>query len=91
MICLIDLPYDLVNHLGGFLRVPYRPFILASTLGSLPGTPTFVPTGPSLDIDDIFAGKFSVAAINPWTLVLSAVLFVAGLMISRPLRRREGA
>ncbi|HMQ32074.1 MAG TPA: VTT domain-containing protein [Chloroflexaceae bacterium] len=88
---LIYLPYDLVNYLGGFLRVPYRPFILASILGSLPGTLTFVLAGASLDINDIFAGNFSISAINPWTLGLSAVLFVAGLVISRLLRRREGA
>jgi len=86
---LIYLPYDLVNYLAGFLRVPYRPYILASVLGSLPGTLTFVLAGASLDIDDIFAGNFSIAAINPWTLVLSAVLFIAGLVISRLLRRRE--
>jgi len=86
---LIYLPYDLVNYLAGLLRVPYRPYILASILGSLPGTLTFVLAGASLDIDDIFAGNFSIAAINPWTLVLSAVLFIAGLVSSRLLRRRE--
>lgn len=86
---LIYLPYDLVNYLAGFLRAPYRPYILASILGSLPGTLTFVLAGASLDIDDIFAGNFSISAINPWTLALSAVLFVAGLAISRLLRRGE--
>lgn len=86
---LIYLPYDLVNYLSGFLRVPYRPFILASILGSLPGTLTFVLAGASLDIDDIFAGNFSLSAINPWTLALSAVLFVAGIVISRLLKRNE--
>ncbi len=88
---LIFLPYDLVNYLSGFLRVPFRPFILASILGSLPGTLTFVLAGASLDIDDIFAGRFSISAINPWTLVLSVVLFVAGLVIARMLRQKEQA
>ncbi|GAB4428285.1 MAG: hypothetical protein OHK0015_11030 [Chloroflexi bacterium OHK40] len=86
---LIYLPYDLVNYLAGFLRVPYQPYLLASVLGSLPGTLTFVLAGASLDIDDIFAGNFSIAAINPWTLLLSAVLFVAGLVVARRLRRQE--
>lgn len=86
---LIFLPYDLVNYLSGFLRVPYRPFILASILGSLPGTLTFVLAGASLDIDDIFAGNFSVAAINPWMLGLSALLFVGGITMARLLKRRE--
>lgn len=86
---LVYLPYDLVNYLAGFLRVPYRPYILASVLGSLPGTLTFVLAGASLDIDDIFAGRFTISAINPWTLVLSVVLFVAGIVVSRLLRRKE--
>jgi uncharacterized membrane protein YdjX (TVP38/TMEM64 family) len=86
---LIYLPYDLVNYLAGFLRVPYRPYIVASILGSLPGTLTFVLAGASLNIDDIFAGRFSISAINPWTLALSAVLFVGGIAISRRLRRTE--
>ncbi|MFV9507320.1 MAG: VTT domain-containing protein [Oscillochloridaceae bacterium umkhey_bin13] len=88
---LIFLPYDLVNYLAGFLRVPYRPFILASILGSLPGTLTFVLAGASLAIDDIFAGNFSVAAINPWMLGLSAILFVGGIVVSWFLKRRETA
>jgi uncharacterized membrane protein YdjX (TVP38/TMEM64 family) len=86
---LIYLPYDLVNYLGGFLRVPYQAFILATILGSLPGTLTFVLAGASLKIDDIFAGNFSISAINPWTLVLSLVLFVAGLVVSRLLKRSQ--
>lgn len=88
---LIYLPYDLVNYLAGFLRVPYRPYILASVLGSLPGTLTFVLAGASLKIEDILAGRFEVSAINPWTLALSALLFVGGIVISRLLRRREEA
>ena len=86
---LIYLPYDMVNYLAGFLRIPYRPYMLASILGSLPGTLTFVLAGASLPIDDIFAGRLRITAINPWTLALSVVLFVAGLAISRLLRRRE--
>ncbi|MGF1645363.1 MAG: TVP38/TMEM64 family protein [Kineosporiaceae bacterium] len=88
---LVYLPYDLVNYLAGFLRVRYRPFLAATVLGSLPGTLTFVLAGASLDIDDVFAGRISVSTVNPWTLALSAVLFVAGLVVSRLLRRREAA
>jgi uncharacterized membrane protein YdjX (TVP38/TMEM64 family) len=87
---LIYLPYDLVNYLAGFLRVPYRPYLLASVLGSLPGTLTFVLAGASLNIADILAGRFRISAINPWTLVLSAVLFVGGIVASKVLQQREG-
>jgi uncharacterized membrane protein YdjX (TVP38/TMEM64 family) len=86
---LVYLPYDLVNYLAGFLRVPYWPYLLASVLGSIPGTLTFVLAGASLNIDDIFAGRFAVSALNPWTLALSGALFVGGIAVSRLLRRKE--
>jgi uncharacterized membrane protein YdjX (TVP38/TMEM64 family) len=86
---LIYLPYDLVNYLAGFLRIAYRPFILATILGSLPGTATFVLAGAAINIDDIFAGNFSVSVFNPWALLASAALFVGGIVVSRVLRKRE--
>jgi uncharacterized membrane protein YdjX (TVP38/TMEM64 family) len=88
MMRLLYLPYDLVSYLGGLLRVPYRPFILASVLGSSPGTVAFVLAGASLDVDEVFAGSASLAAVNPWTLALAAVLFAVGLAGSRLLRRQ---
>ncbi len=86
---LVFLPYDLVNYLAGFLRISYQQFITATILGSLPGTLTFVLAGASLNIDDIIAGRFGVAAINPWSLLASVVLFVSGIAVSRLLRQRE--
>ncbi|MEK6221515.1 MAG: TVP38/TMEM64 family protein, partial [Chloroflexota bacterium] len=38
----IFLPYDLVNYLAGFLRINWLSFILATILGSIPGTIAFV-------------------------------------------------
>lgn len=86
---LIYLPYDLVNYLAGFLRVPYRPYLLGSVIGALPGTLTFTLAGASLALDDILAGRFSVSVVNPWTLALSAGLFVSGVAIARMLQHRE--
>ncbi|MBC8160814.1 MAG: TVP38/TMEM64 family protein [Roseiflexaceae bacterium] len=88
---LIFLPYDLVNYLAGFLRVAYQPFILATIIGSLPGTLTFVLAGSSVDIDDIFAGRVSPSLFNPWALAASAALFVAGLAFARLLKRRDAS
>jgi uncharacterized membrane protein YdjX (TVP38/TMEM64 family) len=89
MMRLIYLPYDLVNYLAGFLRVPYRPYLLGSVIGALPGTLTFTLAGASLALDDILAGRFSVSVVNPWTLACSAGLFIAGIVIARMLRRKE--
>jgi uncharacterized membrane protein YdjX (TVP38/TMEM64 family) len=84
----IYLPYDLVNYLGGFLRIDYKAFILATILGSIPGTITFVLAGASVRIDDVFMESFR-PELNPWTLVASVVLFVGSLLLSRYFKRRE--
>jgi uncharacterized membrane protein YdjX (TVP38/TMEM64 family) len=86
---LVYLPYDLVNYLSGFLKISYRPFILATALGSLPGTTTFVLAGASVDLADVFAGDISPSVLNPWALAASAVLFVVSLYFSRWLKQRE--
>jgi uncharacterized membrane protein YdjX (TVP38/TMEM64 family) len=86
---LVYLPYDLVNYLGGFLKVPYRPFILATALGSLPGTVTFVLAGASVNLMEVFEGGINASVFNPWALAASAVLFVGSLYFSRWLKQRE--
>lgn len=86
---LIFLPYDLVNYLAGFTRVPLTTFLLSSGLGALPGTLTFSLAGASLRLEDVLAGRFSVSALNPWTLLASALLLVGSLALSRRLKQRE--
>ena len=44
----IFLPYDLMNYMAGFMRIHMRAFILATTLGSIPGTISFVLLGASV-------------------------------------------
>ena len=81
---LVFLPYDLVNYAAGFLKIRYLPFILATILGSLPGTVSFVLFGASSGLDK-GTPKFD------WRiLVVSVLIFVASLMISRFLKRRTG-
>ena len=80
----IFLPYDLVNYLAGFLRINYWAFILATILGSLPGTLSFVLLGASTGLNAEGGG------FNPWVLVASVVIFVASLALSRLLKRRRG-
>ncbi len=45
----IFLPYDLVSYLAGFLKIKFMPFILATALGSIPGTVAFVGFGASVE------------------------------------------
>ena len=79
------LPYDLVNYLAGFLRVRYAPFILATVLGSLPGTVAFVLFGAST------GGDFSdgLPSVNAGVLAASVAIFALSLLGSRLLKRRE--
>lgn len=80
----IFLPYDLVNYLAGFLRINYVAFILATILGSLPGTLSFVLLGASTGLNAEGEG------FNPWVLVASVAIFVASLGLSRLLKHRRG-
>lgn len=81
----IFLPYDLVNYLSGFLKVRYSAFILATVLGSLPGTIAFVLFGASTDGD--FSG--GLPSLDPVVLVASVAIFIASLGLSRLFKRRE--
>lgn len=81
---LLFLPYDLVNYLSGILRLHWLPFLLATALGSLPGTVSFVLLGASLDrVDDGLGG------IDPAALGASVFIFAVSLVIARALRRRQ--
>lgn len=82
---LIFLPYDLVSYVCGFLRIDWRAFLLATALGSIPGTISFVSFGASIEgtLTDF------VPRIDPWTLGLGVVMFAISLVLSRYFRRRE--
>jgi uncharacterized membrane protein YdjX (TVP38/TMEM64 family) len=81
---LLFLPYDLVNYVCGALRITWTSFLLATALGSLPGTISFVLLGASLErVDQGLDG------INPWAIVASVVIFVVSIVISRLLRKRQ--
>lgn len=79
------LPYDTVSLFVGFLRVRWREFALATFLGGLPGSLSFVLFGASIEGD--LAG--ARPRLQPWTLALSAMVFVLSLALSRYVRHRE--
>lgn len=80
---LIFLPYDLVNYACGALRIRWTSFLLATALGSLPGTIYFVLLGASLErLDE------GIGGIDPIAIFASVAIFVASIAISRRLKRR---
>lgn len=81
----IYLPYDLVNYAAGFLKIRPVPFILATALGSIPGTLSFVLLGASVG-----PGALSGEPDFDWRiLAASAALLALGLALSQYFKRRE--
>jgi len=81
----IFLPYDLVSYAAGFLNIRFFPFILATALGSIPGTLAFVGFGASIDTFD-----GALPQLNPVTLGFAVVTFLSSLALARLFKRREG-
>ncbi|NUM43156.1 MAG: TVP38/TMEM64 family protein [Anaerolineales bacterium] len=81
----IFLPYDAVSYLAGFLRIRYVPFILATALGSIPGTIAFIGFGASIERFD-----GTIPQLNPVTLGFSIAIFILSLLLSRLFKKREG-
>ena len=77
------VPYDLVNYTAGLLRVSYPAFLLATVLGSLPGTVSFVLFGASS------GGDLTSPSLDARVLIASGVIFAGSLLLSRFLKRRE--
>ncbi|MCA9958410.1 MAG: TVP38/TMEM64 family protein [Anaerolineales bacterium] len=84
---LLFLPYDLVHYVAGFLRIDWKAFILATAIGSIPGTISIVLLGTSFGtLEELVNGRITV---NPWALALSVLLIVGSIALSRYLKRRE--
>ena len=84
---LIFLPYDLVNYLSGFLKIDWRAYLIATIVGSVPGTISFVLFGASFGtLDELLAGDVS---LNPTAVIISVLLIGISIAISRILKRKE--
>lgn len=81
------LPYDLVSYFSGFLHIDLRAFMLATILGSIPGTISFGMLGASIQGD--FASQS--VSLNPSALLISAAMFGLSILMYRIVRRREKA
>jgi uncharacterized membrane protein YdjX (TVP38/TMEM64 family) len=81
------LPYDLVSYFSGLLNIDLRWFMLATVLGSIPGTISFGLLGASIQGD--FATQS--VSLNPWALALSALMFAFSIVMYRIVRKREVA
>lgn len=83
----IFLPYDLVNYLAGILRIGWKSFILATILGSIPGTIAFVSFGASIDVKQLARGE--APEFDPWILLFGGIILVVSILISRYFKQHE--
>jgi uncharacterized membrane protein YdjX (TVP38/TMEM64 family) len=81
------LPYDLVSYFSGFLNIDLRWFMLATVLGSIPGTISFGMLGASIKGD--FASQS--VSLDPQALALSTLMFGFSILMYRIVRKREMA
>ena len=79
------LPYDLVSYFSGFLHIDLGWFMLATVLGSIPGTISFGMLGASIQGD--FAAQS--VKLDPLSLVISAAMFAVSIGMYRLVRKRE--
>lgn len=81
---LLSMPFDAVGYVAGFARLRFVPFMLGSAIGTLVGTIAFVGFGASIEsLED------GTPSINPWLIVVSVVLTIAGVLVARVLRARQ--
>lgn len=81
---LLALPFDAVGYVAGFARLRFAPFMAGSAIGTVVGTIAFVGFGASIEsLED------GTPSINPWLIVLSVVLTLAGIVVARILRARQ--
>lgn len=87
----IFLPYDLVNYLAGFLRIRWLPFILATIIGSIPGTIAFVLLGAAAsptEIEQLFLTG-QIPSLDVRVLMISFAMFAVSMILSVIFKRRE--
>jgi uncharacterized membrane protein YdjX (TVP38/TMEM64 family) len=82
---LLLTPYDVVSVIAGGLRIPFWAFLLATALGNIAGTFSYVGVGASVQ-GDFTTGEIS---FNPQTLVVSGVIFIISIVVSRLLNRYQ--
>lgn len=82
---LTYLPYDAVSLVAGSLRIPFLVFMLATLIGNVAGTLSFVGVGASIE-GDLAAGEVS---LNPAVLVFSGIVLIASIVLSRIMSRSQ--
>ena len=84
---LVFLPFDLISYAAGILHTKFIPFIVATFIGIILGTATFVSIGAALNVEEFRTDGFSFDLFEPKFLLLSVAIFVVSLGLSRILKK----
>jgi pyruvate/2-oxoglutarate dehydrogenase complex dihydrolipoamide dehydrogenase (E3) component/uncharacterized membrane protein YdjX (TVP38/TMEM64 family) len=78
-------PYDLLSYMCGALRIPFPAFILATAIGSIPGTIAFTSFGASIsNISEV-----SAARLDSRFIVAGLGLMLISLAISYGIKKSK--
>ena len=80
---LAFLPYDFVNYSAGLLRIRAMPFLLATAIGSIPGTVSFTLAGAS--IESLEEGP---SGVDPRVFAVAVALFIGSVGVSRYVKKK---
>jgi len=84
---LFYVPFDLTNYGSGVVGAKWRQYFLATLIGIMPGLATFVALGAGIDLETFQTEGFSAAAIEIEFVILSIVIFIVSLGISRVFKK----
>lgn len=80
---LTYLPYDLVSYIAGSLRAPLGPFILATALGSIPGSIAIVSFGASIEN----VGQIENFRLDPLYIIIGLVALIFSFLLKMLFRK----
>lgn len=86
---LTFMPFDVVNYGAGLLKLPFLPYLGATILGTILGIATFVSIGASLSVEEFIENGITTDAIDSTFILLSAVIFLLSLGVSKFIQKKS--
>jgi len=86
---LLFLPYDLTNYAYGLLKVPMKPFIIATFFWIIPWSAVFILAGAAFHNEKLTSLWDAISDIDTGLLIWAAVLFVITLTFAKILKRYQ--
>lgn len=88
------VPFDLANFSCAWLRVPIRPYLIATAIGIIPSNLAMANFGASLDLHRLLHGQAQLPwqqLVNTQQLFFSVAIVLISILIAKRLERRRSA